>query len=92
MRKVILSMMVSLDGFIEGPDKDIEWHVWDEEISKYMNDFFTTIDTIILGRVAYQLMADFWPTPAAETEDPIIADNMNKLPKIVFSRTLSTAD
>ncbi len=59
MRKVILSMMVSLDGLIEGPNKDIKWHVWDEEMSKYMNDFFTTIDTIILGRVAYQLMTEF---------------------------------
>jgi len=92
MRKVILSMMVSLDGFIEGANKDIGWHVWDEEMNKYMNDFFTTVDTIILGRVAYQLLADFWPTPAADTEDPTITHYMNKLPKIVFSGTLSTAE
>ena len=65
MRKVILSMMVSLDGFIEGPDKLIDWHVWDDGMNEYMNDFFHTVDTIILGRVAYQLLADFWPTPAA---------------------------
>lgn len=84
--------MVSLDGFIEGLNKDIEWHVWDEEMNKYMNDFFTIVDTIILGRVAYQLLADFWPTSAADKEDPTITHYMNKLPKIVFSKTLSAIE
>lgn len=36
MRKVILSMMLSLDGFIEGPSRELDWHVWDEEMEKYM--------------------------------------------------------
>src|SRR5665811_1120230 len=88
MRKVILSMMVSLDGFIEDSNKQIDWHVWDEEMSRYMIHFFDRIDTILFGRVTYQMMADFWPTPAANTEDPIIAERMNRLPKIVFSKTL----
>ena len=85
-------MMVSLDGFIEGPNRDIAWHVWDNEMNKYMNDFFPTIYTIILGRVAYQLLADFWPTPASAAEDSTITNYMNNLPKIVFSRTLSTVE
>ncbi len=71
---------------------EIDWHVWDDSMNKYMNDFFLTIDTIILGRVAYQLLADFWPTPAAETEDPTITHYMNNLPKIVFSRTVSRVE
>jgi dihydrofolate reductase len=85
-------MMVSLDGFIEGPDKELDWHVWCEEMSEYMNNFFPTVDTIIFGRVAYQLMEGFWPTPAADTEDPTIKHYMNNLPKIVFSKTLSTVE
>lgn len=84
--------MVSLDGFIEGPNRDIDWHVWDKEMDQYMIDFFGTVDLILLGRVAYQLMESYWPTPAATTDDPIIADKMNNLPKIVFSKTLDEVE
>ena len=84
-------MMVSLDGFIEDADKNIEWHVWDGEMSEYMIRFFNRVDTLLFGRVTYQLMADFWPTSLADTEDPAIAERMNSLPKIVFSKTLNNA-
>jgi dihydrofolate reductase len=90
MRKVILSNYVSLDGFMEGPNREIDWFVWDDEIAKYSTDFMTSIDTIIFGRVTYELMASYWPT--ANTEDPKITDAMNNLPKIVFSKTLQKAD
>ena len=86
MRKVILSMMVSVDGFIEGPNREIDWFVWDEEMAKYAIDLLDSMDTILFGRMTYELMASFWPT--ATTEDPIITDAMNNLPKIVFSKTL----
>ncbi|CAN5507532.1 dihydrofolate reductase family protein [soil metagenome] len=79
-------MMVSLDGLIEGPDKNIDWHVWDEEMSQFMGSFFNRVDTLLFGRVTYEMMLDFWPT--ATTEDPVITERMNNLPKIVFSRTL----
>lgn len=92
MRKVIVSIMVSLDGYIEGSEKEIDWHVWNEEMSGYMIDFFASVDTLLFGRVTYELMADFWPTPAAATEDQTIARYMNDLPKIVFSRTLLAVD
>ena len=84
-------MMVSLDGFIEDLDKNIDWHVWDDEMSEYMVRFFNRVDTLLLGRVTYQMMADFWPTPMADSEDPIIAERMNHIPKIVFSKTLDDA-
>lgn len=92
MRKLILSMMVSLDGYIEAPGNDIEWHNWGAEMDGYMTSFFKNIDTIILGRVAYEMMATFWPTAAAESENPLIAHKMNKLQKLVFSRTLQSAE
>src|SRR5690554_3128516 len=91
MRKIILSMMVSLDEFIEDADKNIDWHTWDDEMSKYMLRFFDKVDRILLGRVTYQMMTNFWPTSLADAEDPAIAERMNSIPKIVFSKTLDNA-
>lgn len=82
--------MVSLDGFIEGPGKNIDWHVWDEEMSSYMGNFFNRVDLLLLGRVTYELMLNFWPN--VTTEDPVITDRMNNLPKIVFSRKLDQVE
>ena len=89
MRKVILSMMVSLDGFIEGPNRELDWTIVDKEIDTYADDLLSTVDAILLGRRTYQLFVGFWPT--ATTEEEIIADKMNEIPKIVFSRTLDKA-
>ena len=84
-------MMVSLDEFIEDADKNIDWHIWDDEMSKYMLRFFDKVDRILLGRVTYQMMTNFWPTSLADAEDPAIAERMNSIPKIVFSKTLDNA-
>jgi len=92
MRNVIFQMMVSLDGYFEGPRQEIDWHVVDEEFNEYANDFLDSVDMLLFGRVTYQLMANYWPTPAAIHDDPIIAGKMNSLPKIVFSKTLKRAD
>ena len=90
MRKVIVSNYVSLDGFIAGPNGEIDWFVWDEEMANYSRELLYSIDTVLFGRVTYELMAGNWP--AATTEDPIITVGMNNLPKIVFSKTLERAD
>lgn len=87
MRRLILSMMVSLDGYIEDSEKNIEWHRWDKEMDQYMGDFFKTVDTIIMGRKTYELMVSYWP--GNTTEDPVITDNMNNLPKLIFSKTIA---
>jgi hypothetical protein len=50
MRKVILQTMVSLDGSFEGPNKELDWHVWDDEMEKYVDDLPNTVDAILLGR------------------------------------------
>ncbi|MEJ5960857.1 dihydrofolate reductase family protein [Pedobacter immunditicola] len=83
MRKIILSMMLSLDSYIEAPGNDIDWHVWDDEMEDYMLRFFETVDTIVLGRKTYELMVGYWPSARGE-----LAHFMNETPKIVFSRTL----
>ena len=77
-------MMVSLDGYFEGPDKELDWHLVDDEFNDYADDLLNSVDTLLFGRVTYQLMESYWPTPAAKTDDPIIAEKMNSLPKIVF--------
>jgi len=50
------------------------------------------MDTLLFGRVTYQMMASYWPMPHALESDPETARRMNDLPKIVFSKTLTTVD
>jgi dihydrofolate reductase len=92
MRKVIVFMMVTLDGFFAGPNGEIDWHVVDEEFNEFAIEQLNSVDVLLFGRVTCELMASYWPTPAATTNDPIVADKMNHLPKIVFSRTLSSVE
>jgi dihydrofolate reductase len=92
MRKLFLFNLVTLDGFFEGPDHDIRWHNVDEEFNDFAMEQLNTIDLILFGRVTYQGMASYWPTPFAIENDPIIANQMNSVPKIVFSRTLDKAE
>ncbi|MFE3886121.1 dihydrofolate reductase family protein [Streptomyces lydicus] len=96
MRKIILSMSVSLDGFVEGPDRQIDWHQVDDELHRHLNEKLRQMGAFMSGRVTHELMAEFWPTADA---DPSITGPMAEFagiwrdtPKIVFSRTLEEAD
>lgn len=86
MRKLIVSNLVTLDGFFEGLNGELDWFMVNEEFFEYVRDMFKTVDTIVFGRKTYQHMESYWPT--AEDNDPTITHNMNKLPKIVFSKSL----
>ena len=92
MRKLFAFNMISLDGYFEASNQDITWHVVDDEFNQFAIEQLSNVDTILFGRVTYELMASYWPTPTASANDPIIADLMNRLPKIVFSRTLHKAE
>lgn len=92
MRKLFSFNMVTLDGFFEGPNQDINWHNVDEEFNEFAVEQTSSIGTLLFGRVTYLLMASYWPTPAAIADDPQVAALMNSLPKIVFSTTLQSAD
>jgi dihydrofolate reductase len=92
MRKVLFFMMVSVDGFFEGPNREIDWHVVDEEFNEFAIGQLDSVDVLLFGRTTYEMMASYWPTPAAVADDPIVAGKMNSLPKVVFSRTLQKAD
>ncbi len=92
MRKVIASTFVTLDGFIVGPNEDISWVTdnFNEEMGKYASDLMNSMDTILLGRVTYEVMINFWPAATEDTAPG--ADKMNTTPKIVFSKTLDKAE
>ncbi|HLO31023.1 MAG TPA: dihydrofolate reductase family protein [Anaerolineales bacterium] len=92
MRKVFLFNMVTLDGFFEGPNQDISWHNVDEEFNEFAIHQLNEVDTLLFGRVTYQGMASYWPTEFARKNDPEVAELMNNMPKIVFSKTLDGAD
>src|SRR5262245_50145223 len=92
MRKVFLFNMTTLDGFFEGPNQDISWHHVDDEFNEFAINQLNEVDTLLFGRVTYQVMASYWPTEFAIKDDPIVAGLMNSLTKIVFSKTLDVAD
>ena len=86
MKKVIFQMSVSLDGYIEGPQREIDWHLVDDEFNAYAVDMLKASDVLIMGRRTYELMAGSWPTDT--DNDPVVKEKMNSTPKLVFSRTL----
>ncbi len=96
MRKIVLAMSVSLDGFVEGPDRQIDWHLVDDELHTHFNDWLRTMGAFLSGRVTHELMAEFWPTADADPSStgPMadFAPIWRDMPKIVYSTTLERTD
>jgi dihydrofolate reductase len=96
MRKIILMMSVSLDGFIEGPDRELDWPLVDDELHTHFNEELSPMGGFLHGRVTYELMAGFWPTadqdPSSTPPMVEFAGIWREMPKIVFSKTLERAD
>ena len=70
MSKIVLMMSVSLDGFIEGPNRELDWHLVDDELHRHFNEELAAMGAFLDGRVTYELMADFWPTADADPASP----------------------
>ena len=83
---------VTLNGFFEGPNKDIRWHRHGTEESEYSAQGLKSDSILLFGRATYEMMAGYWPTPMAMENDPVVAEGMNKADKIVFSKTLKRAE
>lgn len=93
MSKLYAFNMVTVDGFFEGANKwDIGWHNVDAEFNDYAIEQMDHNGVLVFGRVTYEGMASYWPSPAAIKDDPIVAGKMNAIPKIVFSKTLEKAE
>ncbi len=95
MRKVVLSMFVSLDGYIEGPNKEFIAPPWSADMDRWTAELQDSGDALVFGRVCWQGMVEYWPRaerePSSDAEAKL-ARYMNRVPKYVFSRTLESAD
>jgi dihydrofolate reductase len=96
MGRLIYSMSVSLDGFVETPSRSLDWVLIDEELHSFFNDEARAMSAFLYGRRMYQLMVGYWPT--AET-DPSATAAMREFariwrdkPKVVFSGTLEKVE
>src|SRR6266536_5768477 len=92
MKKIIVQNMVSIDGYYEGPNHEIDWHNVDAEFNDAAIKNLNSVDTLLFGRKTYQLMESYWPTEQALKDDPVIAGKMNSFAKIVVSKTLDKAE
>ena len=80
MRKVILELTASLDGYIEGPNREIDWIRFDKEAEVYLKNFADEIDTVLYGRVSYEMYKDYEAS-----------DSMPDVKRVLFSDTMDAA-
>ena len=94
MGKLIYTMNVSLDGYVETPDHSLDWTVIDDELHTWFNDRTRELDASLYGRRMYELMSGYWPTAGSDPEASVreYAAIWNALPKVVFSTTLPSVD
>ncbi|WP_312419235.1 dihydrofolate reductase family protein [Anaerospora hongkongensis] len=85
MRKVILDLAVTLDGFIEAPNGEVDWCIMDEEMA--FEQFLSEIDTILYGRKSYELWGEYTPDDHASENEQQIWTLIHSKKKIVFSTT-----
>jgi dihydrofolate reductase len=95
MRKIVWMMSVSVDGFMEGPDRELDWQVVDDELHAHFNEWLSAAGAFLDGRVTWELMAGYWPAADADPEasGPAaeFAGIWRDMPKIVYSSTLQQA-
>ncbi|MCO6147243.1 dihydrofolate reductase family protein [Flavobacterium sp. NRK1] len=85
MRKLTVFNFITLNGFYKGPDNDISWHRHGTEEAEYSEKSLRSDNMLLFGRITYEMMASWWPTPMAAEAYPEVAKGMNNAEKIVFS-------
>ncbi len=89
MRRLVVFNQVTLDGYMADAHGDMSWaHKDDPEWNAFAAQNASAGGLLLFGRITYELMASYWPTPAALTHAPTMAEGMNRMQKVVFSRTL----
>lgn len=94
MQKLIVFNNVTLDGYFVDRNGDMSWahHGGDDaEFNSFVAENASGGGRLLFGRITYELMAGYWPTPGAIQNYPAVAEGMNRMEKVVFSRTLDTA-
>lgn len=96
MRKLVLMMSISVDGFMEGPNRELDWQLVDVEVHNEFNQVLAGMGAFLDGRVTYEMMAAYWPTadrdPSSTEPEIAFSRIWREMPKIVYSRTLERAD
>lgn len=96
MRKIISFMHISLDGFVAGPNGEMNWIKVDEELFDYIGKRISQTDTALYGRITYEMMEGYWPTagdaPDASKHDIEHSGWYKKAHKVVLSKTMKGAD
>ncbi len=92
MGKLSSFTFITLNGFYKGANEDIGWHKHGAEEGEYAKEGAQSNSILLFGRVTYQMMAGYWPTPMAMEQNPGVAAGMNASEKILFSRTLKNAE
>ena len=96
MRKIIVTTWITLDGFLAGPNGEMNWVMVDQAMGQYEDDLVSSADTLILGRVTYQSFAGSWPyvpdNPSATEGEKTYARKLNSMRKLVFSKSLEKVE
>jgi dihydrofolate reductase len=96
MRKLVLFMHTTLDGFVAGPNGEMDWITVNEEMFDYAGKRTNESDTALYGRVTYEMMESYWPTagqqPGATKHDVEHSTWYNRVTKVVLSRTMQGAN
>jgi dihydrofolate reductase len=89
MKKIIAVEWLSLDGYFSGPDAETDWLVSGKDDQTHLLKLFTTFDTILLGKITYEMFAAYWPKPNPVDKNPQeLTDFMNNTHKVIFSTSL----
>jgi dihydrofolate reductase len=86
--KIIVSNLMTLDGFMADSRGELGWFRVDEEFVEYSRELCASVGGFLFGRRTFEVMAAFWPHERGKQDDPFVAERMNVLPKIVISKTL----
>jgi dihydrofolate reductase len=96
LRKLKLQVQMSVDGYIAGPNGEMDWLVWnwDDKLKEYVNELTESVDSILLGRKMTDGFISYWSGVMTKPDDPwyVFAKKMIETPKVVFTKTLNKSE